>query len=306
VGESFLIALREGFEAALIVAIVLAFVRRRAPEQAAAVWLGTAAALVISAVVGVILHIALDGLEGQARLRTFGVICLAAAGLLTWMIFWMRAHARSLKGELENRAGSAIAQGSAVGLALVAFVAVLREGLETALFLISATSAANGGQVVAGTLLGLAVAAGLGVAVYFGSGLINLRLFFQVTGVLIILFAAGLVARAVLFFQSAGDIGTLNNAVYDLTGQAWLTLDTQSGRFLAGIFGWDPRPSIEQVIAYLAYLIPVTWFFFSPGRSSAPASPPPSSDDADGRAPLEDAHAPLDGVDLDEVPVGDR
>lgn len=269
--ESFLIALREGFEAALIVAIVLAFVKRQAPSQARSVWIGTAAALGIALVAGLVLHVTLDGLEGRARGRTFAAICLAAGALLTWMIFWMRKHARSLKGELEGKASSAIADGSSYALAMVAFTAVLREGLETALFLISTTTSSGGGQVALGTLLGLAVATALGFAVYHGSKRFNMRKFFSVTGFLIILFAAGLMAKFVLFLQSTGDLGSFDlNGVYDLTGQAWLTNSTQSGRFLAGIFGWDPRPSIEQVVAYLGYLIPVTVFYFAGNKQPAP------------------------------------
>lgn len=269
--ESFLIALREGFEAALVVAIVLAFVRRQAPEQARAVWFGTGAALLLAVVVGVVLHITLDGLDGVARQRTFAIICLLAAGLLTWMIFWMRAHARALRGELETKAGVAIAAGSSLALALVAFAAVAREGLETALFLLSTSTSADGREIIAGTLLGLSAAAVLGVAVYKGSSLIDLRKFFLVTGALIILFAAGLFARAVQFLQASGDIGSMNDAFYDLTRYHWLTVQTQFGRFLAGIFGWDPRPSIEQVVAYLAFLIPAGIAYFgglSPRRTS--------------------------------------
>ena len=111
--------------------------------------------------------------------------------------------------------------------------------------------------------------------VYHGSKAISMKLFFQVTGVLIILFAAGLMSRGVLFLQSSGDLGSLNDGVYNLTGQRWLTQDTQTGRFLAGIFGWDPRPSIEQVVVYLAYLIPVLILFFKKPRASAPARPAP-------------------------------
>jgi high-affinity iron transporter len=274
--ESFLIALREGFEAALIVAIVLAFVKRQAPEHTRTVWLGTGAAVVLAVIVGLILHVTIDGLEGDARARTFAVICLAAAALLTWMIFWMRKHSRALKGELEGRAGSALDAGSGFALAMVAFTAVAREGLETALFLISTTSDAEGGQVVIGTLLGLAIATVLGVGVYHGSRRIDMRRFFQVTGLLIILFAAGLLSRFVLFLQGTGDIGSWNDAVYNLTGQRWLTQSTQPGRFLAGIFGWDPRPSIEQVIAYLGFLIPVSIAYFRGGRPPAPKPSAPS------------------------------
>jgi len=272
--ESFLIALREGFEAALVVAIVLAFVRRQAPEQTRAVWLGTAAALLMAVAVGVVLHLTLDGLEGQARQRTFAVICLAAAALLTWMIFWMRKHARALKGELEGKAGAAIAAGSSLGLGLVAFAAVAREGLETALFLLSTSSSADGGELVIGTLLGLAVASVLGIAVYKGSGFIDMRKFFLVTGALIILFAAGLVDRAVQFLQASGDIGSYNDAAYDVTQYRWLTVQTQSGRFLAGIFGWDPRPSIEQVLAYLLFLVPIGIVYFAASTKRAPRPAP--------------------------------
>jgi high-affinity iron transporter len=279
VSESLLITLREGFEAALVVAIVLAAVRRSdRPGMGRWVWLGTAAALLVALVVGWLIHVTVEDLTGAARARVFAVICFGAAGLLTWMIFWMRKHARSLKGTLEGKTLQAMHE-SAFALGMVAFVAVAREGLETALFLISTTANSSGNDVLIGALIGIGLACGLGVLVYHGSRAISMRLFFQVTGVLIILFAAGLMSRGVLFLQSSGDLGTLNDAVYDLTGQHWLTQDTQTGRFLAGIFGWDPRPSIEQVVVYLGYLIPVLILFFRKPGTTAPA-PQPSLDHA--------------------------
>lgn len=276
VGEALLITLREGFEAALIVAIVLAAVRRSGrPELRRWIWIGTGAALAAAAAIGVVLHLTIDDLTGVARLRTFAIICLAAAGLLTWMVFWMRRHSRSLRSELEGQVAAAMGQ-SALALAGVAFLAVAREGLETALFLVSSTTASSGGQVLAGGLIGLAIAVGLGVAVYHGSRVVPMRLFFQVTGVLIIAFAAGLLSRAVQFLQAAGDIGTLNDAAYNLTGFGWLTIQTESGKFLSGILGWDPRPSAEQVAVYLLYLVPVLVAFFwdrpRRPRTAAPAA----------------------------------
>ena len=269
--ESLLITLREGFEAALVVAIVLAAVRRSdRPEMARWVWYGTGAALALAAVVGWLIHITIDDLTGDSRARVFAIICFGAAGLLTWMIFWMRRHARSLKGELEGKAIQALHQ-SAFALGMVAFVAVAREGLETALFLISTTTNSSSNDVVFGALIGIVLACVLGVLIYHGSKAISMKLFFQVTGVLIILFAAGLVSRGVLFLQSSGDLGSVNDAVYNLTGQRWLTQDTQTGRFLAGIFGWDPRPSIEQVVVYLGYLVPVLFLFFKRPRVTPPA-----------------------------------
>ena len=270
-GESLLITLREGFEAALIVAIVLAAVRRSPrPELSRWVWGGTAVAIVVAIVAGLIIHATVEDLVGRNRARVFALICLAAAGLLTWMIFWMRRHARTLKRELEEKTGDALEQ-SGLALATVAFIAVAREGLETALFLISGTTQSSGSDVLIGGLIGIAIACGLGVLVYHGSRFVPVGRFFQITGVLIILFAAGLLSRGVMFLQASDDLGSLNTAVYNLTGQAWLTGSTQSGRFLAGIFGWDPRPSLEQVVVYLAYLIPALIFFFSDGSQRTPA-----------------------------------
>ncbi|MCU1497537.1 MAG: iron permease [Acidimicrobiales bacterium] len=269
---SFLIALREGFEGALIVAIVLAFVKRSAkPEMARAVWAGTVGALAVAVMAGVVLHLTIDGLTGTARSRTFAAICVAAAALLTWMIFWMRTHARHLKRELEGRAGAAVAESSALGLAMVAFLAVVREGLETALFLISATTSDGGRSVVVGTLVGLAVATGLGFLIYQGAHRFDLRRFFQVTGVLIIVFAAGLVSKAVAFLQ--GDTVVV---VYNVTGVHWLTGDSETGKFLTGIFGWDPAPSPLQFAGYWGYLIPALVFFFydrKTARATAPTAP---------------------------------
>jgi high-affinity iron transporter len=271
VSESLLITLREGFEAALVVAIVLAAVRRSdRPEMARWVWYGTGAALVLAAVVGWLIHVTIEDLTGDSQSRVFAIICFGAAGLLTWMIFWMRQHARSLKGELEGKALQAMHE-SAFALGMVAFVAVAREGLETALFLISTTTNSSSNDVLLGALIGIVLACVLGVLVYHGSRAISMKVFFQVTGVLIILFAAGLVSRGVLFLQSSGDLGSVNDAVYNLTGQRWLTQSTQTGRFLAGIFGWDPRPSIEQVVVYLGYLVPVLFLFFKGRRVTPPA-----------------------------------
>lgn len=278
-GESFLIALREGFEAALVVSIVLSFVRRGPlPRLSRWVWVGTGAALCLSAVAAVGLHLTIEDLTGRARLRTFAAISLAAAALLTWMILWMRTHGRQLRAHLEQRAAGALAEASGPGLALVAFAAVLREGLETGLFLLSTTSANTQAEVVVGTLAGLSCACVLGVGLYHGSQHINMRRFFDVTGGLIIVFAAGLVAKTAFFLQAAGDLGTVRDAVYDVTSISWLTVETQVGRFLAGIFGWDPRPSLEQVVGYVIYLGPVTWLYFRHAGTRGVARPTPSAD----------------------------
>ena len=285
-GESFLISLREGFEAALVVSIVLSFVRRGPlPWLSRWVWAGTAAALAASVLAAVALHMTIEDLTGVPRLRTFAVFSAAAALLLTWMIFWMRTHGRYLRAHLEQRSASALSEASGLALAFVAFAAVVREGLETALFLLSTTSMSSGRDVVVGTLAGLGCACVLGVGLYHGSKRINMRRFFDLTGALIIVFAAGLIAKTVFFLQATGDLGTVNDAIYDLTSVRWLTLDTQVGRFLAGIFGWDPRPSLEQAGGYALYLSPVAWLYFRRRTASEAAVPTTTAADRSDAVP---------------------
>jgi high-affinity iron transporter len=266
-----LIMVREGFEAALIVAIVLAYLRRSGRmDMAGPVWIGVAAAGVIAVMVGVVIHLSVGTLAGPARLRAFALISAVAVVVLTWMVFWMRRQSARIKGELEGQLDHALAGGrAAYAVASVAFLAVLREGIEASLFMIAAATTAAGTIVVVGALLGLAIAAVLGWLVYTGGRRIPMRAFFKVTGLVLIVFAGGLLARVVLFEQADGDLGTVNNAVYNLTRYPWLTQSTEVGKFLAAMFGWDPRPSLEQVVAWLAYVIPVTLLFLRPPAVTA-------------------------------------
>jgi high-affinity iron transporter len=275
-GESFLIILREGFEAALIVAIVLAYLRSIGRlDLSRTIWAGLVGAAAIAFVAGIVLNTFVDGLEGDARNRTFAVICIAAAAVLVWMIFWMRKQSMHIKGELQHAIDGALEAGNA-GRALffVAFFAVLREGIETALFLVAAATGAGTRDILVGGALGLLVASALGVAIYQGGRKVPLRQFFRITGFLVILFAAGLAAKAVLFLQSAG-MGSMNlNGVYDVTSVHWLTNQSEVGKFLAGIFGWDPRPSIEQVIAWLLVAVPLGYLFTRKPAEAGPTAPP--------------------------------
>lgn len=286
---SLLIMVREGFEAALIVALVFAYLRKLGRlDMARATWAGVAAALAASAGAGVALHFTVGGLTGPARSRAFAAISLLAAGVLTWMVFWMRRQARAIKGELEHKVDAALGATSAgAALAMVAFLAVLREGIEAALFLVAAATNAGGEDVVLGAAIGLGIAVVLGGVVYAGGRRLPMRAFFQVTGVIVIVFAAGLLARTVLFLQSAGDLGTVNGSVYDLTGVAWLTQSTEIGKFLAAMLGWDPRPSLEQVVVWFAYLVPVGALFLGVGARSAADRPADSSGTAVGVGAVE-------------------
>jgi high-affinity iron transporter len=264
-GESFLIMLREGFEATLVVAIVFAYLRRiERLDLAKPVWAGVAAAVAIASGIGVGIHMTTGSLSGDARLVTFALIAIGATIVLTWMIFWMARQSRAIKGDLEHRIDAALHRDDATigrAVALVAFTAVLREGIEAALFIVALSIDADGISVVIGAVAGIAVAAVLGWAIYMGGKAFPMRTFFRVTGVVLIVFAAGLCSKAVLWLQAAGVLGTWNNAVYNLTGVHWLTQNSEVGKFLAGLFGWDPRPSFEQVVAWLGYFIPVTVLF---------------------------------------------
>ena len=264
---AFLVMLREGVEAAIIVAILLSYLNRiDRRSDSRWVWAGTIAAVLVSLAAGIILWNTVGGLEGSAEELVEGSIALVAAGLLTWMIFWIGRQARHLKGQLHSQVDTAIAAGGATALATIAFVAVVREGIESSLFLISTTvgTETSSSQLIGG-VLGLTAAVVIGVVFYAGSSRIDLRAFFRLTGVLIILFAAGLVSKAVHEFQELGLLPTISEHIWDLG-----ILDPSSGtvgRFLGSLFGWTPRPSLLMALAYAAYLIPVLVVFL---RMTAP------------------------------------
>jgi high-affinity iron transporter len=188
--------LREGFEASLIVGIVLAFLNRTGRRDAFwPVWLGALAALAISAAVATALFVVGAELEGRAEAAWEGGAMLVAAGLLTWMIFWMRRQARTIKRELEERAQHALAAGSALALGLVAFVGVLREGVETSLFLLGTVEGSNPVASFFGAVTGSLIAVLLGYAFYRGASRLDLRRFFTVTSVVLLVFCGWLLAR---------------------------------------------------------------------------------------------------------------
>ncbi|MCH7812027.1 MAG: FTR1 family protein [Chloroflexi bacterium] len=263
-GAAFLITLREGLEGALIVAILLAYLRQlgRADQF---VWVLGAAfvGVAVSLVAGIGVFIALGELEGQAEELTEGIIALVAVGVLTWMIFWMRQQARTIGGALRGRVDKALASGALLGLASIAFVGVVREGLETALFLIAADSGAA--NTLIGGLPGLFIAALLGFGIYKGSQIINLRAFFQVTGGLIILVAAGLFSKGVHELQEAGVISTTREQVWNIKGNPVFG-HGEFFDFLKGLFGWSAAPSAEQLAVWVLFLGVASWFFYLDGR----------------------------------------
>ena len=197
--------LREGFEASLVLGIVLAFLSRTNRRDAfLPVWIGAGAAVAVSIGVGVLLVLIGKELEGRAEMLWEGATMLAAAALLTWMIFWMRRQSRRLRRELEDQVARALAGGSALALALVAFVGVLREGVETALFVFGSFEGANVLVSSIASAAGLVVACALGYLFYRGSARLDLRRFFAVTSTLLLVFAGYLLAGGLHELMEAG------------------------------------------------------------------------------------------------------
>jgi high-affinity iron transporter len=265
---AFFIALREGLEAALIVGIIAAYlVRVERRDALSGVWVGVAAALVLSFGVGIAVVATIGKLPLMVQATIEGLAAVIAVAVLGWMLFWMRRQGRAIKGDLERGVDVALAAGSTVALASLAFVAVAREGLETVLFLFAiGTSSGPAVQTLVAALAGLAVAVGIGWAIFAAGIRVDLRRFFTLTGVVLIFVSAGLLAFAIHEFGEAGLIANAGSA-FDLG--AFLPESSPLGSLLAGLFGYRSSPTPLEVIVYVAYLVPVLYFFLWGGRSRA-------------------------------------
>ncbi len=260
---SFLIMLREGLEAALIVGIMLAYLARTGHrERAGTVWAGVALSAVASLVAGAAIFLTAGSIEGRAEELFEGTAMLTAAAVLTYMIFWMRRQAINIRAHLHAQVQTALETGSALALGLLAFVAVGREGVETALFMFAAVRAATPAAAAIGGLLGLAAAVLLGYLLYRGTYRLNLRAFFNVTSVLLLLFAAGLLARGIQEFTEAGFVPALIDPIWDTNGI--LHEASLLGSFLKALLGYNGDPSLVEALAYAAYVVLVAWSYFRP------------------------------------------
>lgn len=257
------VAFREGLEAALIVGIVIGYLAKTGKrQQLRYAWAGVLAAVALSVALAAGIQMVGAELEGPAEQIFEGVTMLLAVAVLTWMIFWMRYQARSLKSSLERELQQAVQSGQVWGLAAVTFLAVFREGVETALFLSAAAFANDGLGTLAGAVLGLGLAAGVGYLIYASTVRLNLSLFFNVTSVLLLVFAAGLLAHSMHEFQEAGVIPTAKEHVWDTN--PILNEASPVGEVLKVLVGYNGNPSLEEVAAYLAYwlvaLLGVRWW----------------------------------------------
>ncbi len=264
---TYLLSLREGLEAALIIGIVLGAVSKiRRKDLAPSVWLGTLSAVIVSILTAVVLTSFGMSLEENAEQIFEGITMLIAAGILTWMIFWMGKQARFLKSELEDGVNKAASTTGKRAVFTLAFMAVVREGVELAIFVTAAFFASNQGeastnliQILAGTILGLGTAVLLGYTIFATTVRLDLRRFFQVTGILLILFAAGLVAHGVHEFNEVGWIPSIIEHVYDMN--TFLDENSVTGLLLKTLFGYNGNPSLTEIIAYVVYIAVVSIFW---------------------------------------------
>lgn len=262
---SFLVMLREGFEATLLVAIVLAYLSKTGHEEGfRAVWYGLGAAVLVSVGVAGALFATAGGLEGTTgALFKAGTMWLAVA-FLTYMVLWMRRQSSTVARGIRQGVDEAIEKGGVFALAALVFVMVLREGIETGLFMFGISQTSTPLGVTLGAVAGIAGAVGLGYAVYAGGKKINLGVFFKVTGMLLIVVAAGLLARGVAIIEIEGLIPAFFYPLWDATHASMLTSASVVGQSLTAFLGWDPKPDLLEFVAWAAYLLAVGYAFLRP------------------------------------------
>ncbi len=272
----FLIMLREGIEAALIVGIIASYLRQSGRSGLMpAVWIGVLLALALSLFIGAALQLAAAEFPQKQQELFEGVVGLVAVALLTSMVFWMRKAARHIKGELQAGIERALTRADAQGWALIGmvFLAVAREGLESVFFLLAVFQQSTGWEAPVGALAGIAVSVAIGYGLYSGGVRMDLRRFFRFTGLFILLVAAGLLAGALRKFHEAGIWNHLQQVVFDMS--TTLPLDSPLGAVLSGLLGYQAAPVLGEVIVYFAFLV-VSMFFFLRPAAAPPAGAVPN------------------------------
>ena len=267
---AFLIMLREGIEAALIVGIVAGFLKQSGHSRLMPkVWLGVALAALMCLGIGYGIHSATGEIPQKEQECVVGVIGLVAVAMLTYMILWMKKAARSMKQQLQDSVQTALNRGNGQGWALVgmAFLAVAREGLESVFFLLAVFQQSPTWSMPVGAVLGLLAAVVIGALIYQGGMRLNLAKFFRWTGVFLIVVAAGLVAGSLRALHEAGVWNHLQEVVFD--SSKYLHEDSPLGVLLGGFFGYTDHPTQGEVLAWLLYLVPVMIWFLHGSKPAA-------------------------------------
>jgi high-affinity iron transporter len=261
---AFVTLLREGFEATLLIAIVLAYlVKIERREDFRQVWYGVGAAVAVSLIAAGALFMTAGELEGRAEYIFEGTAMWVAVGFLTYMVLWMRRESRTVAQGIRQSVDSAVERNSRLALVSLVFVMVLREGIETGLFIFGITRTSTPLQVALGAALGIAAAVGLGYVVYAGGKRINLGTFFKVTGVLLILVAAGLLAHGVAEFEEAGLLPAII-PLWDVSSAPVIGEERLVSELMTAFFGWDPEANLLELIAWVTYLLAVGYAFLRP------------------------------------------
>jgi high-affinity iron transporter len=262
--SNYLIGLREGLEASLVVCILIAYLVKTGRRDALRpIWIGIGVAVALALGFGCALEFGSQELTFEAQEALGGSLSVLAVGLVTWMVFWMRRTARHLKSELHGKLDAALQMGTAA-LVATAFLAVGREGLETALFVWASVHAAGDGtpRPLVGAALGIATAVFLGWLFYRGALRINLAKFFTWTGGMLVVVAAGVLAYGFHDLQEADWLPGLTNKAFDISGA--IPPDSWYGTLLKGVFNFQPDPTVLQVTVWLLYLIPTLALFLVP------------------------------------------
>jgi len=275
---NYLIGLREGLEAALIVTILIAYVVKIGRRDVLPrLWAGVGLAVLLALALGAILTFGTYGLSFAAQETIGGLLSIIATGLVTWMVFWMLRTAKDLKGHLHGSIDKHLA-GAGMGIVLVAFLAVGREGIETALFIWAAVQATGQTTMpLLGAGLGILTAVGLGWLIYAGMLKINLSRFFTWTGAILIVVAAGVLSYGVHDLQEAGILPGLNSLAFNVS--AVIPPDSWYGTLLKGTLNFSPATTWLEMFAWLAYIVPTLTLFIVKSRrvTPVPASTPPQT-----------------------------
>ncbi len=265
---TYLIGLREGLEAALIVSILAAYLVRTDRSQALRwIWAGVAAAVAVSVTLALVLNATSASMSATTEQLFAGVMSLLAVGLVTWMVFWMKTASRTIAGDLRQHLDRAFTMGIGA-IAAVSFVSVVREGLETAVFFVTLTGSTGetGLQPLVGLLAGLGSAAAVGWLLYRGAIRVNLSQFFRYTGILLILVAAGVLAYGIHELQEVGILPGEELLAFDVSHV--VAKDSWLGSVARGLVGFRPAMSVLEVVAWLTYVSTTLLLFLRPPRTT--------------------------------------
>ena len=271
----FLIMLREGLEAALIVSLIASYLKRtQRGRWIGVMWVGVFLAAALCLGLGILINETTGEFPQKEQELFEGIVAVIAVVILTWMVFWMRKVSRNVKAQLEEAVDQALQKGGNNGWALVlmVFLAVAREGLESVFFLLAAFTQDVGLAPPVGAVLGLLCAAAIGALIYWGGVRLNLAKFFKWTSLFIIFVAAGLAAGAIRAFHEAGLWNHYQSVAFDLS--ATLSTHTLFGTLLESLLGYQEAPSVSEVVVWLIYLIPALLLFFTPTRATRVAARP--------------------------------